>query len=213
MRLYLVRHAQTAWNALNRAQGHADEPLDEVGIEQARAVATAFIGTEVSRVLTSDLARARRTAEFIAEATQAELTLDRRLRETFLGNWEGREFPEILADRRALASNDDPYALSVRPPRGESTRDVWERIAGAASEIDASLEQTVIVVHGGAGALLLARLVRANLETGTSFRFGNASITELERRQDGRWAFVRLNDTSHLNGAPILSGSLDGSTR
>ncbi len=213
MRLYLVRHAQTAWNAAGRAQGHADEPLDDVGRAQIESLAQAFSRTEVCEVLSSDLSRSLQTAQTVADATGARLCVDPALRETQLGDWEGKLFDDLVLVRRSQAGPGDPYLVDVRAPRGESVRDVWNRLAPFASNLDARSEPTAVVIHGGAGALLLARLLRANIETAASFQFGNASITELARRHDGRWSLVRLSDASHLNGAPGLSGSLDGSRR
>ena len=62
MRLYLVRHGQTAWNKEGRAQGHSDTELDEDGRAQARSLVAAFSGVEVRRVLSSDLKRSAETA-------------------------------------------------------------------------------------------------------------------------------------------------------
>ena len=63
MRLYLVRHGQTDWNVQKRAQGHTDRPLDETGLQQAKLVGNAFLDLPVQRILTSDLIRAKQTAD------------------------------------------------------------------------------------------------------------------------------------------------------
>ncbi|PMU82891.1 histidine phosphatase family protein, partial [Pseudomonas sp. GW704-F3] len=55
MRLYIVRHGQTAWNLEGRAQGHTDIPLDLHGQRQAARLAERFAGVDVSRVMCSDL--------------------------------------------------------------------------------------------------------------------------------------------------------------
>lgn len=88
-RLVLLRHGRTAWNAEGRAQGHADVPLDEVGHEQAAAVAPYLATLEPVALWTSDLARARQTCAYLEEATGLVATEDRRLREFDVGLRQG----------------------------------------------------------------------------------------------------------------------------
>jgi broad specificity phosphatase PhoE len=210
MRLYLVRHAQTEWNALQRAQGHTDIALDEVGREQCRRLGRAFRAIVLQRVLSSDLERCRACAMAIGEAAGAEVVLDPRLRERTMGEWEGLPYGEFRVRYHELAEDGDPHLLFARPPGGESHADVWERLGAVQEEIEREEGPLTVVTHGGSGCLLLARLIRAPLEEARSFRRGNASITELERLPDGGYRLVRLSDVSHLDGEPILSGSLDG---
>ena len=68
-RLVLVRHGQTAWNLEGRAQGHTDVGLDETGRAQARAMAPYVAAMAPTALWSSDLARARETADRLAEAT------------------------------------------------------------------------------------------------------------------------------------------------
>ena len=94
--LLLVRHGETDWNRDGRWQGHSDTHLNEAGREQARSVA-AEVG-EVDVVYSSDLARARETADIIAEELGVEVHVDARLRERSFGAWEGLTAAEIEAD-------------------------------------------------------------------------------------------------------------------
>lgn len=203
MRVFLVRHGQTRWNVEGRAQGHTDTPLDTDGERQVATLETAFAGQAADAILCSDLARARQTAEPIRRATGLDVAYDPRLRERGFGAWEGREFAEI----RALAAEAQGKAGSlfdVRPPGGESMRDLWERVAPVAHELFASDRTTLVVSHGMATAMLLAHLVRGNLETSRSFRFRNASITELRRRPEGAFTIERYDDDRHVQAAEGL---------
>lgn len=213
MRLYLVRHAQTAWNALELAQGHTDVELDETGQDQARCLAEAFREKKLSTVYSSDLKRSAVCGESIAGATGAPLVLDPRLRERTMGEWEGLPYAEFNQRFREAAGADDPYLIHAVPPGGESLVHVWNRLEPFAHELEALRHSVVVVTHGGACSLLLAMLLRGNLETARSFRFANAGITELQRRPDGLYNLVRYNDACHLNGSAILSGNLDGVSR
>ncbi|MBA2326593.1 MAG: histidine phosphatase family protein, partial [Actinobacteria bacterium] len=67
-RLFLVRHGESTWNADGRWQGQADPPLSALGEEQACDAAARLAAGGFSRVVASDLQRARRTAEILAEA-------------------------------------------------------------------------------------------------------------------------------------------------
>jgi len=88
-RIVLLRHGRTAHNATGRIQGQLDVPLDEVGEAQAVVVAGALAEAVPHAVVSSDLARARRTAEAVAARAGVPLVLDVRLREISLGAWEG----------------------------------------------------------------------------------------------------------------------------
>jgi len=213
MRLYLIRHAQTAWNVLEKAQGHTDIELDETGWQQAQRLAAAFCGTEVDRIWSSDLKRSADCARALVETTSGQLRLDPRLRERGMGDWEGMLYSEFNRNLRDAAEPDDPHLMRTVPPGGESLHHVWERLRTVSTELFESAEDTVVVTHGGACSLLLAQLLRANIETSRSFRFANAGITELHKRLDGLFNLVRYNDARHLDGSAILSGNLDGVSR
>jgi len=203
--LYLVRHGQTEWNLSQLAQGHTDVHLDEVGLEQAALVGMAFESSTVQKVLTSDLQRARRTAEQIACSANANLVTLPELRERSFGDMEGAPYAEIRKGFQALeALGEDP--LAIRLGGGESAYDVWDRVKRVTQILEESTYDTVVVTHGGTCGILLAQLLKGNPESSRSFVFGNTSITQLERKPTGVWSLVRYNDTSHLAspGAPMV---------
>ena len=94
----------------------------------------------------------------------------------------------------------------VRPPGGESTVDVWARIEAPARMIEEAHEPLLVVCHGGSGAILLARLLKATPQTSPSFRMDNTGITWLSRRPDGGFHMMGYNDSSHLIGASTPIG-------
>jgi len=91
--LLLTRHGETDWNAARRWQGHSDTPLNDEGRRQARALAVTLDGVDV--VYSSDLARARETAEIVAGRLALPIRFDARLREREFGAWEGLTVEEI----------------------------------------------------------------------------------------------------------------------
>ena len=93
--LLLVRHGETDWNRERRFQGHADQPLNDAGREQARELGESLAGERIDAIYTSDLQRARETAEILAERFRSEVVALRELREIDVGDWQGLTWPEI----------------------------------------------------------------------------------------------------------------------
>jgi probable phosphoglycerate mutase len=152
-RLVLLRHGRTAWNASARFQGQADPPLDRIGVVQARRAGRAIARLRPHTVVTSDLYRARLTAEIVARACRASppaVVVDQALREVALGAWEGldpaeaqRRFPDEFRAWRA--------GLDVCRGGGETEREGGMRVAAALWAALASTppEGTVVAVSHG----------------------------------------------------------------
>lgn len=161
-RLVLWRHGRTAWNLEHRFQGQTDVPLDEVGVRQARAAAGLLVALRPQSIVSSDLSRARDTAEALAQRCGLAVTTDPRLRETDGGSWEGRRREELLlADPqgyRAWLAGEH-----VRPGGdGEWRSEVGERVMAAISDTLAITDPgrtAVVVTHGGAARAVLAPLL------------------------------------------------------
>lgn len=199
MPIYLVRHGQTDWNVQSRAQGSVDRPLDETGQAQSAAVARAFEGVPVQRVLSSDLQRASDTARAIADATGAALLIEPLMRERSFGTMEGDSYEELRAFFTRESRGDAAMRNRVRPPGGESFFDLWQRLLRVLPIVQSGPESQVLVSHGGTCALLCAMLLGETLEDTVKYRFSNAGITELEGKR-----IVRFDDTRHLEGLPLL---------
>jgi len=147
--LLLVRHGETDWNRDGRWQGGSDTRLNDLGREQARALAEQLDG-EIDVLYSSDLARARETAEIVAARLGLEVRLDPRLRERGFGSWEGLttiEVEERFADahRRWLAGEgagaDDAEAFEDFSARvGDFLSDVLRLHPG---------EDVLVISHGG----------------------------------------------------------------
>ncbi len=133
--LILVRHGETDWNAAGRLQGHTDRPLSDYGRAQARRLAEELVGEEFDAIYASDLARARETAEIVAEQLHHEVLLDPDLREKNWGTWEGLTSTERL----------DVELV------GESTKEHQQRMLAALGRIAASHPsgRVLVVTHGG----------------------------------------------------------------
>jgi len=87
--LFLFRHGETDWNREGRLQGHTDTPLNQTGLVQAQALSEILRPHRLDAVVSSDLSRARTTAQIVAEALGLPLFTDAGLRETDVGAAEG----------------------------------------------------------------------------------------------------------------------------
>jgi broad specificity phosphatase PhoE len=204
-RLVLVRHGQSTWNGLGKIQGQLDPPLSERGREQAQKLAERLGAHRWTAFYTSDLARARQTAEPICERLGREPVPVAQLREIDLGEWEGLTRHELEARYPKLWSRwlEEPSWDLV--PGGEGARR-FERRVGAA--LDRLLEahptgDTLVVTHGGVIQVALGRAVGRRSAGIFPFRISNASITTLEHGPR-RLLVSSVNDVCHLevsNGA------------
>jgi broad specificity phosphatase PhoE len=142
-RALLVRHGQSTWNAEGRWQGQADAPLSDLGERQARDAAPAVAALAPARVITSDLARALRTAELVMPSgTRVEI--DAVWRERHAGEWTGLTRPEI--DERFPGW----LAAHRSPPGFEDDDSLLHRVLPALATLVRAVEGVVLVItHGG----------------------------------------------------------------
>ena len=204
MQLTIVRHGQSVWNDQRLIQGQQDPPLNEAGRRQAQQVAAALAGDTNGPVYTSDLLRARQTAQPIAERLGVPLVVRPDLREIGMGAWEGLTEDQAREGDPALHAAWKRDSIANRPPGGESYHDLFERLRAALKEFSAGDPAPVVVTHYSAGRALIATALGAPLEAVRWFRLDNGSLSRLCRTSTGSWQLVALNDLSHLTpgGAP-----------
>ncbi len=160
--LFLARHGETDWNLAGRWQGHTDIPLNARGRAQAVALAERLRSERIEVVATSDLSRARPTAEIVAGALGVPVALvDPDLREQRFGRFEGLtpgECEERYPDEWARYVADPHFG----PPGGESRAALLERVVRAVKGAAARLScPALLVTHGGAIRTLVAALPAA----------------------------------------------------
>jgi broad specificity phosphatase PhoE len=158
-KFWLVRHGQTDWNLTGRWQGQAPYApgLNGVGHAQALAVRDQLKDMLFSAIYSSDLLRARQTADLIAEALGLTVILEPRLREINLGIWEGMLSDEIEAKYPHELAERALNPFNTRAPKGESPREVAERVLTALDEIANKQgdEPALIVAHGVSLAVII----------------------------------------------------------
>jgi len=200
VRLVLVRHGRTAFNASGRIQGRIDNPLDEVGRRQARALGVALSNElrDGAVVVHSPLLRAVETARAIvdgAKLSSPEPVVDDGWIELDYGSFDGLLQSEIEAPTWEKWRSDPTF----RPPGGESLIDVEGRVREALERVRAMDARTVIAVSH-VSPIKAAVTVALGVDAGVAWRtrLDPASVCRLELTARGA-ALVGFNDVSHLS--------------
>ena len=200
MRLYLVRHGETDWNAARRYQGQSDVPLNHTGIQQARKIARRLSKEKIDAIYSSDLSRARETAEQIAQPHELKVTTDVRWRELSFGDWEGLTYPEIQAKAPDELARWESDLAQYAPPHGETLTQLAGRVLSAFDELRTPhADQTVLIVsHGGPLQILLCHALGVTFQRHWQFPILQTALSVLSLYPEG--AILELfNDTSHLS--------------
>jgi alpha-ribazole phosphatase/probable phosphoglycerate mutase len=200
-KLYLIRHGETEGAESKRYKGHIDVPLSENGIAQMKRLSRHITREGLNAVYSSDLIRAQKSAEIIAEPFGLKPVIMDILKERSFGVWEGMTFDEIEAvyPEEFRAWGKDPLRFS--PLNGETTIEVRaramkaldlilnSRLNPADSARSGSGDRSVAVVsHGGIIRIMLCELLGVPLE----------NLFRIE--QD----FSALNVIEFWNGYPVV---------
>jgi broad specificity phosphatase PhoE len=181
--ILLARHGETDDNRPPlRFQGWSDTPLNDTGRAQARELAERIAERDpaVASLWSSDLSRARETAEIVGERIGLEPRLDPRLREGDRGAWEGRLFDDVAAAEPELYAAWRRGGARWRFPGGESLAEHQQRVLEALAEIEASAELPALVVcHGGSIRVVLCHGDSRGLDAFHTWQVPNVSVFEL----------------------------------
>jgi broad specificity phosphatase PhoE len=175
-RFCLIRHGQTDWNLEGRYQGQSDVPLNLVGREQAHTLARQLSGQSFSAIFSSDLIRAKETADILASVLKAPVIVDSRLREINQGEWEGQLVEVLKAKYNGLWEMRTVDPAGVRPPGGETVGEVAARMYAAMDDIANQFPEgeVLIISHGLALATVICKA--KGMKVGQAYRVipGNA---------------------------------------
>ncbi len=201
LKLYLIRHGETDWNADGRIQGHSDIDLNARGYEQARRLAARLQEEgDFVAIYSSPLKRARRTAELAGSALNLPVISDVRLLERSLGQLEGLTMSEIK--ERFPEVHRAWHDGGTRPhiPGEETREDFVQRTRTFIRDVRAkhSEGRVIAITHGGTINMLLMTSLELDIERPLPFWIDNASINIVQWTERGVRLHV-LNDTCHLN--------------
>ncbi|MBB5018053.1 putative phosphoglycerate mutase [Chitinivorax tropicus] len=201
--LCLVRHGETDWNVARRLQGHLDIPLNAIGLQQAAAAACGLISHGFHAIYSSDLLRARQTAQAAAQGLGLSIIEWPALRERHFGLFQG------LTAAEAEARFPDAYANYISRQCDYIPPDGGESLAGFASRVHGALMQIVaahpgqavlVVTHGGVLHMANRMVTGVPIDEPRDYPIPNAALNWLSYR-DGQWRIDHWADQRHLQGA------------
>lgn len=204
--LWLIRHGETQWNRLRRVQGMLNVGLNELGSQQALLVADYFSAAPrgIDAIHSSDLDRARDTAQPTADRLVLPIHLEPGLRERNYGIFEGLNFEELAARHpeaaEAVRQRHPDYALES----GESLRAFQQRVVVTLEAIAARRrgQKTLVFTHSGVLDMAYRHAQGLPLEAERKHALLNVSINRLSIDEAGwrvlGWAEIdHLGDLSH----------------
>ncbi len=200
-RIYLIRHGETDFNLQKRYCGHSDVSLNQTGTQQARKLWERFKNISIDAVHSSDLKRARQTAEIVFAEQLDGIRKTALLRELDFGQWEGLTYDEILAkdEKSYQAWLENPTLLA--PPGGETLSELNRRLRKfLAKALEESQDKVIAAVsHAGPIRTLLCDALKAPLNVNWRVAVDGACVSVIDYH--GTEPIVRLvNDTCHLRG-------------
>jgi len=184
--ILLARHGETDANVPpQRFMGWTDLPLNEHGREQARALAEAVRDRGLVAVWSSQLSRARETAEIVGAAVGVTAQVDERFAESHRGRWEGRRWLDVEAEEPEAWAAWLRGGADFRFPEGESLREHQDRVLAALDAVRTGPEPALVVAHGGTIRAIAAARHPRGLDAFHELDVPNATLIDID--DPGRW--------------------------
>lgn len=193
---YIVRHGQTEWNVKRILQGHRDSPLTSDGVAEAKKLARLFKNITFAEVFSSDLLRAKRTAEIMAVEHQLIVKTSQLLREVNLGRFQGRAVAEFRRELKDLIATQETLSDEERftfrlDETIETNEELMTRFITFLREVAVAYlgKKVLVVTHGGMIRTLLVHLGYGTFKTLEHGAVKNLGYIKLD--SDGVDFFVR----------------------
>jgi broad specificity phosphatase PhoE len=179
--ILLARHGETDDNREPiRIQGSRDTPLNDVGRRQSAELAERVAGDGIRSLYSSQLSRARETADIVGERLGLTPIVDPRLAEGDRGDLEGRYWRDVAREEPELYAAWRAAGEGFRFPGGESLREQQERVLAALDDIRAAGRLPALVVcHGGSIRVVLARDHERGLAAFHEFSVPNVAVVRV----------------------------------
>ena len=206
-KIFLIRHGETDGNALDLAQGHYDQPLNDRGLAQAQLLAERLRSWRIDAVYSSDSTRALQTAEPLLKLRpDLELQKTHALREKFYGQCENQPWQQLQVDHSEIFRQllDPEIGSDVRFPGGETDREHMQRVASSIDNIIGRHHQDaniLIFSHGGSIKAAAAYICKLRLIDKWRLKTDNTGISSITSKptwRDDGWQIAFWNDTNHL---------------
>ncbi len=199
-KIILIRHGQTLWNVERKIQGHSNVELAPEGIAQAKLLAKNFPIENISAIYSSDLIRAKVTAEIVAERFNLSVQTEKNLREANWGDWEGKKLAEIEKFDTINYERFFRNPEEVQIANAETFAQLKARAFSALKKIIAAHpdENIVIVAHGAINRTILCSILEIPLKNLWSLSQFNTAVN-IFRYDDGFFTVELINGTAHLD--------------
>jgi phosphoserine phosphatase len=202
--IVLVRHGATDWNLQGRCQGSSDRELSEAGVRQAEQIATLLGSVELNAIYSSNLRRARQTAELISRPHDLPVLIDEELRELDHGELEGLTFSEIKTRYAEFLTRWRSEPADIRVPGGERLADVADRAWNGLNEIvqrHADAERILVVSHNFPILGIVCRISGTHLNDYRTFHLDPCGVTRLDRDGARGWTITHVNSREYPAGS------------
>ncbi len=191
-----MRHGATDWNLEHRCQGSSDRDLSDVGLRQAEEIAARLRGETIHGIYSSDLKRARRTAEVISTHHSLPVVIEESIRELDHGQLEGLTFNEIKQNHGEFLVRWRSEPAELQVPGGERLADVAERAWMGLNQIvtrHARSDTIVVVSHNFPIVGIVCRITGTHLNDYRNFHLDPCGMSRLNRHGDGSWQVTHVN--------------------
>ncbi len=180
LRLLVVRHGQTDFNAQRRYQGAIDIALNATGVRQAEALAQRLSANEIDAIISSPLERALQTARIIAQTLSCDVQVMEHFRERSVGVYEGLTSEEVKAKYPDLWGQRLTRQMNQTPPGGETILEVGCRVLKGLDLLKErySGKTVLLVTHAFVARVIYGIINRVSDEQFYSYRLENGEIAE-----------------------------------
>lgn len=191
--LYIVRHGETDWNVKGIIQGHSDIPLNENGEKQAHVLANKLRAINFSSAFSSDLLRAKRTAEIIVLEKKLAVKTTTALRERSFGKYEGRHFSLLhqAEIKELLKQYKEKAEKTAALDSVETDEQLMNRFIPFVREVAVGYlgKNVLLVTHGGVMRWFLIHLGFGNIESLPPGSIDNTAYLKID--SDGVDFFIK----------------------
>ncbi|MGC8970743.1 MAG: alpha-ribazole phosphatase [bacterium] len=196
MSIYIIRHGETDWNREGIYQGQTDTSLNENGRQTARELGKSLSRINFSAIYSSDLLRARETAEIINSFLNVPIHYTQDLRELDFGDWTGISIWEMEEKDPELFRKwqEDPWNIS--PPGGETFRELTERVVRVLEEIIKrhKSEDILVVSHAGPIKAMIFGLLSATGKAYWNIKISHSTVVVIDKDTDYRISMTEILD-------------------
>jgi len=203
VQIVLVRHGATDWNLQGRCQGATDRELNSVGVRQAEAAAAILHQESIHAIYSSNLKRARQTAESIAQPHNLPVVIEEDIRELDHGELEGLTFNQIKESYPDFIRRWRTTPAEVQVPGGERLVDVAERAWQGLNRIverHPTAETVAVVSHNFPILGIVCRITGTHLNNYRSFHLDPCGVTRLQCDDANHWSVTHINNQEYIPG-------------